>query len=644
MVAAELERPTRMRATTAEALQRYAAVPGFAPAYLRASREHAACLAQQPPLALPAVLDRRGDAVAFGLPSTWAPGIAMRIGRGELHLAELLVGASRAQLDAPAVPALASACAPPVRAAPDASTSSPSGGLSLRARAKPVRGARSTTEDLATAPVAATGAPLRAGAAAVGVPALRANRFAARLKYGVASDRGPVPFMENEHAWWRGATAAWPWLQVAAWGTYDGHGGCECARFCRDSLIDNVMKAPAYVHHVSRLAHALLARPPHPSGALNAPTAAATDGRRGARARGGAAGAPRAGAPGAAAAGARAEVVGSEFATMVEALRDGFLKTDEDFLRTRVRSRASASDARRAHDAGGQPRADGAADGAATDMRTVGAPAAPCATPNELPPPCERVAMAERHGAGIVGTGSCAAAEAPPLPLTRSVGCTAVAAVVMADDLFVAWAGDCRAVLCRSARAHWSSDDHSPSSPAERARVEAVGGRIESGRLDGWLAVCRALGDFEPSSGVKVRGLSALPDCAHHRLTEHDEFLILACDGLWAVVSSETAVALARAQLLAYDGDVQMAAERLVEEALKRHVDDNVTVQVVTFGNALSDLPHPAQWPAAVGATSGGAPADAAAAVAPRERPRLKLTKRAPPAAVVGPAAAGGLF
>ncbi|KAJ1636342.1 phosphatase 2C-like domain-containing protein [Pavlovales sp. CCMP2436] len=121
------------------------------------------------------------------------------------------------------------------------------------------------------------------------------------------------------------------------------------------------------------------------------------------------------------------------------------------------------------------------------------------------------------------------------LGLTEYIGCTAAVALVITDHLFIAWAGDCRAVLCRASKSFFASLDHAPTLAAERARVQAEGGQIDGDRLGGWLAVCRALGDFEPGTGIKVAGLSALPDCAHIRLTEHDEFLILACDGLWAV-------------------------------------------------------------------------------------------------------------
>ena len=63
------------------------------------------------------------------------------------------------------------------------------------------------------------------------------------------------------------------------------------------------------------------------------------------------------------------------------------------------------------------------------------------------------------------------------------------------------------------------------------------------------------------------------------RLSAEDEFVLLASDGLWDVVDPATAVAAAREELRAY-GDAAMASEKLIELALARHTDDNVSVRL----------------------------------------------------------------
>jgi len=83
-----------------------------------------------------------------------------------------------------------------------------------------------------------------------------------------------------------------------------------------------------------------------------------------------------------------------------------------------------------------------------------------------------------------------------------------------------------------------------------------------------------------PAGWSKVAGLTALPELASETLRADDEFVILASDGLWDVLTPAEAIKAARSELRAYD-DAGMAAEKLVELALRRHSDDNITVAIV---------------------------------------------------------------
>ncbi|KAM0860578.1 hypothetical protein ACQ4PT_046468 [Festuca glaucescens] len=76
------------------------------------------------------------------------------------------------------------------------------------------------------------------------------------------------------------------------------------------------------------------------------------------------------------------------------------------------------------------------------------------------------------------------------------VGSTAVVALLVRDRVVVANCGDSRAVLCRGAHAVPLSEDQKPDRPDERARIEAMGGRvmfINGARVRGILAMSRAL-------------------------------------------------------------------------------------------------------------------------------------------------------
>lgn len=97
--------------------------------------------------------------------------------------------------------------------------------------------------------------------------------------------------------------------------------------------------------------------------------------------------------------------------------------------------------------------------------------------------------------------------------------------------LYTANVGDARIVLCRNGRALRLSYDHKGSDENEGRRVANAGGLILNNRVNGVLAVTRALGDAYMKDLVT----------GHPYTTEtviqadQDEFLILACDGVSSV-------------------------------------------------------------------------------------------------------------
>lgn len=76
-------------------------------------------------------------------------------------------------------------------------------------------------------------------------------------------------------------------------------------------------------------------------------------------------------------------------------------------------------------------------------------------------------------------------------------GSTAVACLISPTHLFFANCGDSRAVLSRNGQAIFSTKDHKPVNPQERERIQAAGGSVMIQRVNGSLAVSRALGDYQ---------------------------------------------------------------------------------------------------------------------------------------------------
>ncbi|KAH6759324.1 Protein phosphatase 2C family protein [Perilla frutescens var. frutescens] len=167
--------------------------------------------------------------------------------------------------------------------------------------------------------------------------------------------------------------------------------------------------------------------------------------------------------------------------------------------------------------------------------------------------------------------------------LDISSGTTVLTAFISGRKMIVANAGDCRAVLGKRGRAIEMSRDHKPNYTSERIRIEKLGGAIYDGYLNGQLSVSRALGDWH-MKGPKgsASPLSAEPELQEMLLTEDDEFLILGCDGLWEVMSSQCAVTMARKELMLHN-DPERCSRELVREALKRDTCDNLTVVVICF-------------------------------------------------------------
>ena len=72
-------------------------------------------------------------------------------------------------------------------------------------------------------------------------------------------------------------------------------------------------------------------------------------------------------------------------------------------------------------------------------------------------------------------------------------------------------------------------------SVGEKARICAAGGFVDFGRVNGNLALSRAIGDFEFKKSAELSPeqqiVTAFPDVVTHSISDDDEFLVIACDG-----------------------------------------------------------------------------------------------------------------
>jgi len=159
-------------------------------------------------------------------------------------------------------------------------------------------------------------------------------------------------------------------------------------------------------------------------------------------------------------------------------------------------------------------------------------------------------------------------------------GCCGLVAYLNKDELYIANAGDCRAVLGTNTNGEWSAVPLSPdhTSAANTNEVQRILSEhpseesrscIQYGRLLGRLAPLRAFGDiqfklsaseshsilsghskYKPMPMLKTPPyLTAEPDVFHYKLEANDEFIVLASDGLWDMLSNEDVVNIVAAYL-----------------------------------------------------------------------------------------------
>ncbi|MBA3953736.1 protein phosphatase 2C domain-containing protein [Candidatus Dependentiae bacterium] len=195
--------------------------------------------------------------------------------------------------------------------------------------------------------------------------------------------------------------------------------------------------------------------------------------------------------------------------------------------------------------------------------------------------------------------------------IAQKMGTTAIVALIKNNDLFVANIGDSRAVLCREGEAIALSDDHKPERPDEATRIKAAGGHIikiglnhhrqprllperfwhkskaplrintENSMQGSCLSMTRSIGDF----ALRAAGLISTPELVHTALQPNDEFLLLACDGIFEKnIDRQRAVTIVRNALKKYQGNPKAAteaAQQLVQEAYKDGSGDNLSALVI---------------------------------------------------------------
>jgi serine/threonine protein phosphatase PrpC len=140
---------------------------------------------------------------------------------------------------------------------------------------------------------------------------------------------------------------------------------------------------------------------------------------------------------------------------------------------------------------------------------------------------------------------------------TNDPGSTAAACLITPTQIYLINLGDSRGFIVSNNQIKISTQDHKPQNEIEKRRILDAGGQVKI-RIGNYekdiydakssnglrLSMSRALGDYRmkcnPEKDKCEQIIIAKPDIyVHERSIEKDEYLVLACDGIWDVIEND---------------------------------------------------------------------------------------------------------
>jgi len=169
-------------------------------------------------------------------------------------------------------------------------------------------------------------------------------------------------------------------------------------------------------------------------------------------------------------------------------------------------------------------------------------------------------------------------------------GTTAVCSLITDKYVIIANCGDSRGVFCVNGKPALATQDHKPTNEPERERIQKAGGSVYIQRVNGSLAVSRALGDFEyknvEGKGPTEQLVSPEPEVfIKERIPGEDEFLVLACDGVWDVMTNQDICDFICSRLKLTD-NLETVCNEVIDTCLYKGSRDNMSIIIIAFPNA----------------------------------------------------------
>jgi serine/threonine protein phosphatase PrpC len=155
------------------------------------------------------------------------------------------------------------------------------------------------------------------------------------------------------------------------------------------------------------------------------------------------------------------------------------------------------------------------------------------------------------------------------------------------SSYYIANIGDCRAVKCnKNNQAIQLTKDHKPNSPEEKNRIQELGGKVV---YDGYdyrimgLSLSRAFGDLDATPYVTHK-----PDIFKYDLLTGDKFIVMACDGLWDVMSNQQVVNFVINQIKKLNNTSELKSKNIAKLLASHAINtkgstDNVSILIIFF-------------------------------------------------------------
>lgn len=174
---------------------------------------------------------------------------------------------------------------------------------------------------------------------------------------------------------------------------------------------------------------------------------------------------------------------------------------------------------------------------------------------------------------------------------TKSISGTLDLKTTKRFKITIANVGDSRAILLKADGKSISlTNDHKPDNELEKERIQAAGGFVRASRVDGQLAMSRAIGDYQYKSNPSLTPTNQKVICTPEFSTAEaapGDVLLLFCDGIVEQLTNEEVSAYVY-EKLPERKDALDVLSGLMDLSLEKGSKDNMSVMAIFFEDGTS--------------------------------------------------------